>query len=187
MYRELAYRRLLDSPHHDLVVAANRAYLSAAVPDPAGGAGSRWVLTCLPGTVARGERRRLSAISMRWMETLVLFLPASPDHDASALHGLVNLRRVGLLAAYGSRRRAEQRLGLRLHDSTYRDPGPDQIQARGRADQLLAALGQEEFAAAARALAVDLMRYRTPYARFHNRYLTDAVLDPAGPGNPSMG
>lgn len=180
MRQELAYHRLLDSPHHDLVVAANRAYLAAAVPDPANGAGSRWVLTCLPATLAPGEGRRLSAISMRWMETFVLYLPAGGGVAADTPHGLVNLRRVPLQAAYGSLSRAEQRLGLRFRDSGYRDPGPDQVQARGPAERLLTALARAEFAAAARALAADLMRHRTPYARFHNRLLAEAVLGAHG-------
>jgi hypothetical protein len=76
---EAKFQRLLDSPHFDTVVAANRAYLAVAAPDAPLGAGERWALTCLPATSAPGGGRRLSAVNMRWMETFVLYLPRSAD------------------------------------------------------------------------------------------------------------
>lgn len=170
---EAKFQRLLDTPHFDAVIAANRAYLAVAVPEAPLGAGERWALTCLPATGAPSGGRRLSAVNMRWMETFVLYLPRGADD----LHGLVNLRRSALEEGYGSLDRARDALGLRyLQEARYRDAGVDGCQARGTADQLVAAIQAGAFAGAVHALAASLLTSRTAYARFHNRPLTAAVI-----------
>lgn len=158
--------RLLRRPYADTVIAANRAYLAAALPDAPAGAGDRWVLTCLPGP------RRLTAVSMLNMETFVL-RPA----DSGAVRGFAIVRRGLLLGEFGSEDAARDEFGLdEVYESTYRAAGFDQLALAGGAASLVRALGDDRVAEAARDLAATLTRSRTVYARFHNRYLTDEVM-----------
>lgn len=137
------YNRLRQGPYLDAVVAANRAYLKAAVPDPIGTERDRWALSCLPG-----HRGRLSAINMRTMEIFVLHEPTEPGDTA---HGFMVVRR-SVLARHAGQDRDFDVLFPRLRfdeERQYRDAGPDQIVLRGRWADLVAALADERCAEAA--------------------------------------
>ncbi|MGC4761384.1 hypothetical protein ACLQ20_00810 [Micromonospora sp. DT46] len=84
------FERLADGPYLDSVVAANRAYLDAVVPDAAATERDHWALSCLPGT--RTDPPRLSAVSMKTMETFVLHEPTEPGANARA-EGFVVVRK----------------------------------------------------------------------------------------------
>lgn len=159
------FERMEASPYLAAVVEAVRAYLDAAVADPVATERDRWSLSCLPSTFPD----RLAAVSMKWMEVLVL---NEPERPGDPLPAFVIVRQSMLDTTFPDRYPA-----LEVGRSTYRDPGEDQVRVGGPHDELVRALGGEPLAGAARALAGDLMRSRTPYRRFHNRFLADAVLD----------
>lgn len=161
--KERAYQHLAEGPYLDAVVAANRAYLRAAVPDAPNGGGHSWVLSCLPATRTGSGVQRLSAVSMRTMETFVLY------RSGDSVRGFVNLRRSMLGNA--------EALDIdEVHEPSYRDAGPDQLQLVGSADQLVNVLGDAHVADAARALADALRTGRTIHWRAHNPLLVDEVL-----------
>ena len=67
-----------------------------------------------------------------------------------------------------------------LHDayeSNYHAAGPDQMALAGTPAALIRALSHSTIGSAARDLADFLTTSNTVYARYHNTYLTDAVLD----------
>ncbi|GAB3799744.1 hypothetical protein [Micromonospora zhanjiangensis] len=170
--KQARYAELRDHPDlHSAVVAANRAYLAAAVPDAEVMECAHWALTCLPTT----RTGRLSAISMKGMETFVLELAAGSGSNVE-VHGFVNLRPSSLPAEFAS---TFPRLEL-SRDRAYEDGGEDQAQLHGHHEDLIAALNHPAVAAAARQLAQDLLRSGTSYSRFHNYQLADAVLERAG-------
>jgi hypothetical protein len=166
-----AFQRLLDGPHLDAVVAANRAYLRAAVPDAPNGGGHSWSLSCLPGTRTGRGVTRLSAVNMRTMETFVLY---TVEDQVCAF---INLRRSVLEAAYGPPAAIAEALDVaKVHEPSYRDAGMDQLQLVDSSDQLVRVLADEHVADAARALADALMTGRTLHWRSHNPLLVDEVL-----------
>jgi hypothetical protein len=154
------------------VVAANQAYLRAAVPDAAATERDHWALSCVPGTTPG----RLSAISIKTMETFVLHEPDEPDGAGSA-KAFVIVRRSTLERYSDSGRVLDESLpGLNFEASDYRDPGPNQIRVRGWHHEIMAALGDEYFAAAARELVTPLLASRTMHGRGHSYQLADHVL-----------
>jgi hypothetical protein len=158
------------------VLAANRAYLAAALPDAPAGAGKRWVLTCLPSTRTSSGRPRLSAVSARNMETFVLHVDESVG--PSSIGGFVVLRRSAALAGHDTKDALIRRLGLdEAHVRPYHAAGEDQMTLHGSPEALIGALADPHVAAAARELAEFLTTSGTVYARFHNPYLTALVLD----------
>jgi len=170
------FQRLADGPFFADVVATNRAYLTAAVPAAPEGAGDRWVLTCLPST-ERG--RRLSAVSMRNMETLVLY--AGPDATQPSVVGFVIVRGGPALSGFGSRDAIRSEFGLtEVAESTYVSAGDDQLRLAGTTASLRRALADPHIAEAGRELADFLATGTTVYARFHNPYLTKEVLTQGG-------
>ncbi|WP_088982851.1 AAA family ATPase [Micromonospora echinospora] len=181
--KQARFDRLHSGPYFSAVVEANRAYLAAAVPDAAVTERERWVLTCLPGNA---HTQRLSVLSMRTMEVLVLLEPVIlGDGDVT---GFVSVRQSVLKAALPPGRSLEQQYpGLSFRtDSPYHDAGEDQIRVLGPRRALVAAFADETFAAAARALATDLLTGRTSHARHHNYPLADAVLGRTVPVDPPV-
>ncbi len=168
------FERLLARPYADAVIAANRAYLGAALPAAADGAGQRWVLTCLPSTRTRPGRRRLSVVSMRNMETFVLYVD---DREPTTPRGFVVVSQSAALSAFGTPEALRAGLNLEeVYPSTYQAAGHDQLALTGTAEDLIRVLGDPTIAEAAGELADDLTTSRSVYARFHNTHLTDAVL-----------
>jgi 5-methylcytosine-specific restriction protein B len=168
--KQRRYEELLDSPYFMQVVEANRAYLTAAVPDAAETEGDYWVLSCLPG-----QRNTLSRVSMGRMEMFALFVPE--DETSSEIEGLVIVARSVLEEGFGSIvgfQAGFQRLEVTV--SGYQDAGDDQVRVSGSRSDLVRALWHEPFGAAARALAEHLMRKKTVYRRGHNYLLADHVL-----------
>ncbi|MEH0937360.1 McrB family protein [Micromonospora psammae] len=223
--KQSRFEKLRSGPYFASVLAANQAYLAAAVPEARARERDRWIITCLPGN---GRSGRLSAISMRTMEVFVL---NEPDllNAGEGVSGFVVLRRSVLegslppgrtmgetypqlrfsksgppVKAEGDKPRPYEGLGDQTTldgyppfgvTRTYRDAGDDQLTAVGSYEDLIAALADEHFAAAARRLATDLMAGRTNHSRYHNYQLADVVLgrtalvppteetvDPAGGG-----
>ncbi|MEH0933728.1 HNH endonuclease [Micromonospora psammae] len=167
------FDRLAAGPYFTAVVAANRAYLDVAVPDPAGTERQHWALSCLPST--RTTPARLSAVSMKTMETFVLHEPDDPAVDPLP-GGFVIVRR-SVLDRHWSRRSFRKAFPrLRREPSDYVDGGDDQERVAGRYDELIAAFADERFGAAARALAASLLPGRTIHGRGHHRRLVDEVL-----------
>ncbi len=169
------FQELRDSPHYEAVVAANVAYLRAALPDAADlQPGTRWVLTCLPSTNKSSQEQRLSAISIRTMETFVLFERAGEIQGNTELHGFVNVRASTL--AQGTEPLVEG-LTRDPRDPGYRDAGEDQARVLGPIGALTRGLAGQRLAAAAQALAEPLVHSGSVYQRFHNRYLAEEVLE----------
>ncbi len=139
------------------------------------------MLSCLPS-----DGRRLSAVSMKGMETFVV-LP--PSVDSGEAWWFLNLAKEPLLARHGSLRHFNERFpDLDVDEETrYRDGGADQMRIAGHARQLAAVLADDGVREGARALAERLMQSKTPYARFHSQGLADAVLGrESGPGRPYL-
>ncbi|MDH6462762.1 hypothetical protein M2302_002943 [Micromonospora sp. A200] len=171
------FERLMAGPYYSAVVAANRAYLKVAVPDASATEREYWTLSCLPNTTT--NPRRLSAVSMKRMETFVLHEPTGPAEDGMA-EGFVIVRQ-SVLNRYWPKRRAFEKAfpGLTLEDCDYEDPGPDQVRVNGRHDELIAALADERFAAAVRDLVAPLLTVRTMHGAGHSYSLVDHVLSRA--------
>ncbi|MFC6015206.1 HNH endonuclease [Plantactinospora solaniradicis] len=170
--KQSQFDRLRASAFFPAVVAANRAYLEVAVPDAAETEREYWALSCLPGT----RPGRLSAVSMRRMETFVLGEPADPSGAEPAV-GFVIVRRSTLTRRWPTPEALGETFpGLTVEDSDYVDAGPDQARIRGRHDELTAALADGDFAAAVRDLAESLLTGRTSHKPGHNYQLADEVL-----------
>ncbi|MGK5521449.1 HNH endonuclease [Micromonospora sp. URMC 107] len=171
---ESQFGRLLRGPYYEAVVVANRAYLQAAVPDAAATEREYWTLSCLPNT--RSRPRRLSAVSMKTMETFVLHEPADVD-DGGRPEGFVVVRRSILKRHWPSGRALGRAFpGLTEEPSDYEDAGEDQARVRGRYDELIAALTDERFASAVRDLVTPLLSVRTMQGAGHCHALVDHVL-----------
>ncbi|MFE9958127.1 HNH endonuclease [Micromonospora sp. NPDC005299] len=167
--------RLMASPYYEAVVAANRSYLNVAVPDAAELEREHWALSCLPNT--RTITRRLSAVSMKTMETFVLYEPVEPLGEGVA-GGFVVVRRSILDRNWPTPRAFASRFpGLTVEESDYVDAGSDQVRVSGRHDDLMAALEDEDFAEAVRDLVGPLLRSRTIHSRGHSYPLADQVLE----------
>lgn len=167
------FERLAGGPYFDSVVAANRAYLDAVVPDAVATERDHWALSCLPGT--RTDPPRLSAVSMKTMETFVLHEPTEPGAGAPA-EGFLVVRKSVLDGHWTPAGFRAAHPGLTRWPSDYVDAGPDQEVLAGDVEDLIAALGDERVVLAARALTEPLLRSRTLHARGHNQPLADAVL-----------
>ncbi|MEU7994048.1 HNH endonuclease [Micromonospora sp. NPDC049060] len=167
------FARLAELSYFDSVVAANRAYLDAVVPDAAATEREYWALSCLPGT--RTDPPRLSAISLKTMETFVLHEPTEPAADARA-EGFMVVRKSVLDARWTPAAFRAAHPGITRWPSDYVDAGPDQECLAGGVDDLIAVLGDERVVLAARALTEPLLRSRTLHARGHSQPLADAVL-----------
>ncbi|MEU5932426.1 HNH endonuclease [Micromonospora sp. NPDC047187] len=168
------FERLVAGPFYSAVVAANRVYLKVAVPDASATEREYWTLSCLPKTTL--SPRRLSAVSMKTMETFVLHEPTRPGMDGRA-EGFVIVRR-SVLDRYWPKRRAFEKAfpGLTLEDCDYEDAGADQVRVIGWHDELIAALADERFAAAVRDLTASLLAVRTMQGAGHSYSLVDHVL-----------
>ncbi|PWR13924.1 hypothetical protein DKT69_18980 [Micromonospora sicca] len=167
--------RLMTSPYHEAVVGANRSYLNVAVPDAAELEREHWALSCLPNT--RTITRRLSAVSMKTMETFVLYEPIEPLGDGVA-GGFVIVRRSILDRRWPTAQAFARRFpGLTVEASDYVDAGPDQVRVSGRHDELMAAFEDEGFAEAVRDLVRPLLMSRTIHSRGHSYPLANQVLE----------
>ncbi|WP_319462713.1 hypothetical protein [Micromonospora sp. RTP1Z1] len=169
------FDRLLRSRYFDAVVAANRAYLEVAIPEAATTEREHWALSCLPSTTPG----RLSAISIKTMETFVLH--ENPDDDADgSVAAFVIVRRSVLEQHWKAVEALDEAFpGLDADESDYRDATADQIRIWGWHDEMIPAFEDERFAAAARDLAMPLLASRTMQWRGHNYQLADHVLDRA--------
>ncbi|MEU8044339.1 HNH endonuclease [Micromonospora echinofusca] len=167
------FERLAGGPYFDAVVAANRAYLEAVVPDAAVTEREYWALSCLPGT--RTNPPRLSAVSMKTMETFVLHEPSGQGPGARP-EGFMVVRKSVLDRLWAAADFRAAHPAITRWPSDYVDAGPDQECLAGDVEDLIAALGDERVVPAARALAESLLRSRTLHARGHNQPFADAVL-----------
>jgi hypothetical protein len=166
------FEKLARGPFFEPVVEVVRAYLDAAIPEPAGTEGVYWALSCLPGTTPR----RLSALTMRITDILVLNRPASGP--PAPVDALVIVARSTLAAGFGSQA-AAQRSYPRLHlsESDYHGAGMDQLMISGPAEELARCLRDARAAAAARAMASQMMASgRVLHWRGHNPLLVDHAL-----------
>lgn len=165
------FETLAASPYFADVVAANRAYIRAAILNPERTERDCWILSCLP------SGRRLSAVSIRRMETFTLLAP-DPSIDAGLVTGFMVVRRSTLERYHESGRVLDEVFpGLEFDASRqYADAGEDQIRVWGSHDELTAALADEYFADAARELADPLLASGTMHWKGHNYQLADQVL-----------
>lgn len=166
------YARLSGGPYFEPVVVTARAYLAAAIADPRGTEGEYWAISCLPGTT----RWRLSAVTMRTMDALVIYRPRPGE---SGVQALMIVERSALEDGFGGRQAAGQRLpAVDIVDSDYYGAGPDQALLRGPWREVAAALSDPVVAEAARLLADRMMAQgRTLHWRGHNRLLVNDILD----------
>lgn len=167
MVEDIKFAELRRTPYYDAVIEVNRAYLTIAFDDPRRWEATHWVVTCLP---LKGAR--LSAVSMKMMETFVLF-PAEGDID-----WFLNVSDTN-----GSVRAAQSRLpqvDVDIPSHPYRDGGDDQLRLAGTGVRSLrAALADEAVRLAVRALTERLTTAKTAYTKFHNHPLADAILTAA--------
>jgi hypothetical protein len=163
-----SYLRLRRLGLLELVAAANRAYLEACVHTPDRTEKEYWALSCMPTTT----RSRVSAISMKGMEVFVLH-----DRGGGELEAFVVISRGVLRASLAGVRFSAAYPRLHFELSHYRDGGRDQMRVSGDAREVMQALADEPFAAAAEAMAARLMSAgRTMQWFGHNYQLADAVL-----------
>jgi hypothetical protein len=169
------YERLARGPFFEPVVELARAYVAAAIEDPAGTEGEYWALSCLPGTTPG----RLSALTMRITDILVIYRAAAVRSDAAPtdVDALMIVERSTLEMGFGSRAVARRRYPrLRFTDSDYHGAGLDQMMVSGPYRPLARSLLDERVAEAARRMASQMMRGRVMHWRGHNPLLTDHVL-----------
>lgn len=170
-----SYLRLRRLGLLQLVAAANRAYLEACVRRPDRTEKEYWALSCMPGTT----RGRLSAISMKGMEVFVLH-----DRGGGDLDAFVVISREALREALGDVPFSAAYPQLVAEASHYRDGGGDQMRVWGSAREVMRALADDAFAAAAEAMASRLMSTgRTMQWFGHNYQLADAVLGRGSDGD----
>ena len=124
------FNDLERSAHFEQVVAANRLYLMAAVPDPLDTERAYWALSCLPRTHGGN---RFSTLSMSTMETFVLHQPRS---SGAGITGFVVVSRKAL----ESGGRALHADGLEVRPSDYVAAGDDQCSVWGGLPALVRAL-----------------------------------------------
>jgi hypothetical protein len=169
------YAMLARGPFFEPVVETVRAYLAAGVPDPARTERDYWALSCLPGTTPR----RLSALTMRTMDALVINKPRPTE---SGVQVLMIVEKSTLDGGFGGREAVRDALpGLSIVDSDYYEAGPDQALVSGVWSELVAALAHPLVAAAVAALVERMMAMgRTLHWRGHNYLLVDDVLDRVG-------
>ncbi|MER5703683.1 hypothetical protein ABT023_17315 [Micromonospora sp. NPDC002296] len=171
--KQQSFDRLRARVEFPAVVETNRAYLHAAVPAAGETEMTGWALSCLPST----GRGRFSTLNMQRME--VLYLSSGVKAGISgAVGGFVVVRRSILHRYVGQGRSVEEVFpGLKFNsERRYETAGDDHIQVSGRHDQLIAALKDENFAAAARDFAAFLLTGTTNLSRHHNYQLADEVL-----------
>jgi hypothetical protein len=168
------YEKLAAGQFFMPVVQVATAYVAAAIPVAAAAEGEFWALSCLPGTTPG----RLSALTMRATDILVIYKPQAPAVGGAPVEALMIVERSTLEAGFGSRQAAADRYpGVRFTDSHYYGAGEDQMMVSGPHDEMAAVLGDGVVAEAAQALAQRMMgQGRVLFWRGHNRLLTDHVL-----------
>lgn len=165
------FERLQDGPWFEQVVDLAAAYVRGALPDARASEGVTWALSCLPGTTPR----RLSALTMRITDILVVNRPAQPaEGDVDAL---VIVSRSEIEAAFPGEAAEQTYPSLVFRASEYHGAGPDQMMIRGAGPDLARCLRDPRVAAAARTLAADVMREgRVMHWRGHNALLVDEAI-----------
>jgi hypothetical protein len=165
------YHRLARGPFHEPVVTTARAYLAAAIEDPDRTERDYWSLSCLPGTTPW----RLSALTMRTMDALVI---NKPKAGQSGVQALMIVEKSTLDEGFGGRAAADAALdGVEIEDSDYYEAGPDQALVHGPWRDFVVALEHPVVVASVRALAARMMAIgRTLHWRGHNALLVDDVL-----------
>jgi hypothetical protein len=170
--KQRKYELLAQSPFFAPVVDLARAYVTAAITDPARTEGEFWALSCLPGTTPG----RLSALTMRITDILVIYKAEGPE--TVQVKALMIVERSTLEAGFGTRAVARRRHPrLRFTDSDYHGAGVDQMMISGPCAQMVRSLRDEPVADAARQMAARMMRNgRVMHWRGHNPLLADHVL-----------
>jgi hypothetical protein len=162
------YSELARSGFYEPVVETARAYLAVAVEDPRRSQGDGWALSCLPGTTPW----RLSAVTMRTMDMLVVNRPRGAEQDVQAI---VVLERSTLRAALADA--PADPPGVQIVASDYHEAGPDQALIRGPWRRVVDALDEPAVIEAVRSLSERIIaRGRTLHWRGHNQLLVDDVL-----------
>ncbi|MEV4348550.1 hypothetical protein AB0J83_29185 [Actinoplanes sp. NPDC049596] len=159
------FEELFESGYGDQVVAANRLYLSAAVPDALATERDHWALSCLPAT---NGYSRFSTLSMAGQETFAVFRPRGGGVPTA--HVFVSKQS---LKASGVNL---QRLGLIIYPSPYKKGGEDQVQVFGSSEDVVRALAEAPLRRAARDFAGQLLDRASGFSRFHSPALADRVL-----------
>lgn len=156
---------LSRSPYLDVVVAANRLYLTVALVDALRDERERWALSCLPTTALDD---RLSTVSMGGQETFAVLKPKAD--------GVVTAHVLVCASTLLSFDAAFESHGLEISPSPYVAGGPDQVVVSGGWQRLARALASPPLRVAARDFARHLMVARTRYASSHDDALADRVL-----------
>jgi hypothetical protein len=164
------YEKLARGPYFGPVVDLARAYVAAAIADPAATEGVYWALSCLPGT----SPRRLCALTMRITDILVI----NKADAGTAVDALVIVERSTFEEGFGRRALARRRYPrLRFTDSEYHGAGLDQMMISGPAGPLVRCLDDERVAEAARRMAEFMMGSgRVMHWKGHNPLLADHAL-----------
>lgn len=160
------YERLRRQDAFDDVVAMLACYVRRCLPWPHVTEGRFWMVTALPSTGRRPDWRRLAAISVNNVETLVI--GEALGDGRSRIEGFINVA-------------ADT-------DVSVLDPGVHQEVSYGPVgavrqiftdtpDELAAVLAAPELAGGAARLAMGLLRKGpSMFARFHNDHLADDVF-----------
>lgn len=161
------YEALTARPDTGRIVDALADYVGACLPWPHATEGRFWTLTSLPSTGSSPTWRRLAAISVNNVETLVLGESRVPGQDW-AFDGFVNVAGDTVigddLAGYAT-------------DSEYRPVGPVKQFWLDRPEGVHEVLSHPELAAGARRLALGLLRKGSGmFGRFHDYNLADDVF-----------
>jgi hypothetical protein len=169
--KQRKYEKLAKGPFFEPVVNLARAYVAAAITDPAGTEGEFWALSCLPGTTPG----RLSALTMRITDILVIY--RTEPTPAAQVEALMIVERSTLEAGFGTRAVARRRHPrLRFTDSDYYGAGMDQMMISGPWQPMVRSLSDERVAEAAGQMADRMMRGRVMHWRGHNPLLADHAL-----------
>jgi hypothetical protein len=166
--KQVRFNRFCARPDSGLIADLLWHYVRN-IPCSAATEGEHWAVSCLPG----GNTKRLTAISLRTMETIVI----------TTAGGFLIVSQDALLDRFGSWDSFENDHPELTHDPCgYQDAGLDQIRIAGELSHLHDALLDDRITYAIRVLTERVSALgRTIHSRGHCPQLADLILDETPP------
>jgi hypothetical protein len=150
-----------------------RQYVQKCIPAYRRTEGGWWVVSCLPTSTPN----RLSAISLNWMETFVIFHSEDKEHISQAF---IIVSESEFRSAYPNDIEFyKEYADTELARSTYKAAENDQIRiSMNSIYSIISILQNSVVLQASRDLNLKLMsRGRTPYSKFHSFELADLLVE----------
>lgn len=166
--------RLIEHPAGDTIIRVLREYVWRALPAPLASEMQYWTCSCFPGASLSGEID-FALINVNWQEVLTAY-----QRDGHLMFS-VYFARSPLIAVFGEELTGLARTFPAIHAMSpgLKPGGSDQVHVSTR-DPLTvyALLTHRDILTAIRLFNLRLMRRgRCPYAKGHNFFLADRLLD----------